>query len=146
MLKLGIKDFKKIKKFLKGKSKVSICIQKKYCSVYVTLEFDSSVMIKLNQLFTRLTGKSNVTGKSNGFAFVRFSDDWDAEMAMNDLNGKEFRGRRLKVVMAKGRNNNFGSNRESPRRFHQRRLMCFCVKFIIICFKLSMFLQLDLNL
>jgi len=45
------------------------------------------------------------TGKGRGFAFVRFYERKDAEMAVQDMDGKEFQGSRLRVNFAQvGRN------------------------------------------
>ena len=42
------------------------------------------------------------TGRSRGFAFVEMSDD-DAKAAMDDLDGTEFEGRKLKINEARPR-------------------------------------------
>lgn len=49
------------------------------------------------------------TNRSKGFGFVEMASNEDAQAAINDLNGKEFNGRGLKVNEAKPRE-------ERPRR------------------------------
>mmetsp|Transcript_16064 Transcript_16064/g.36865 ORF Transcript_16064/g.36865 Transcript_16064/m.36865 type:complete len:166 (-) Transcript_16064:25-522(-) len=61
------------------------------------------------------------TSKGRGFAFVRFYDKKDAEMAVQDMDGKEFQGSRLRVNFAQvGRNadgpKGKGRGRGSPSR------------------------------
>eukprot|EP00419_Tripos_fusus_P055071 CAMPEP_0172803222 /NCGR_PEP_ID=MMETSP1075-20121228/4331_1 /TAXON_ID=2916 /ORGANISM="Ceratium fusus, Strain PA161109" /LENGTH=201 /DNA_ID=CAMNT_0013641581 /DNA_START=74 /DNA_END=678 /DNA_ORIENTATION=+ len=41
--------------------------------------------------------------KNRGFAFVRFYDKKDAEMAVQDMDGREFQGQRLRVNFAQAR-------------------------------------------
>ena len=43
------------------------------------------------------------TGRSRGFAFIEFSDPQALDLAIEKLNETEFRGRRLVVSKAKGR-------------------------------------------
>lgn len=45
------------------------------------------------------------TGRSRGFGFVEMSSKEDGEKAIEELNGKEFAGRELKVNEAKPREN-----------------------------------------
>jgi len=47
--------------------------------------------------------KDSRTGDTRGFAFVRFFNKHDAEDAMDDLDGRSFDGRELKVQFAKNR-------------------------------------------
>mmetsp|Transcript_43251 Transcript_43251/g.101734 ORF Transcript_43251/g.101734 Transcript_43251/m.101734 type:complete len:157 (-) Transcript_43251:91-561(-) len=51
------------------------------------------------------------TQKNRGFAFVRFYDKKDAEMAVQDMDGKEFQGSRLRVNFAQ-----VGRNADGPPR------------------------------
>ena len=44
-----------------------------------------------------------VTGKSRGFAFVEMSDDGQAQTAIDEVNGKDFKGRPLRVNQARAR-------------------------------------------
>jgi cold-inducible RNA-binding protein len=48
------------------------------------------------------------TGRSRGFGFVEMASKEDGEKAIEDLNGKEFDGRELKVNEAKPRENRAG--------------------------------------
>ena len=43
------------------------------------------------------------TGRSRGFGFVTFSDDGDAEKAVNEMNGSQLDGRTLNVNEARER-------------------------------------------
>jgi cold-inducible RNA-binding protein len=43
------------------------------------------------------------TGKSRGFGFVEMSTDEEAAQAIEQLDGKEFKGRPLKINEARGR-------------------------------------------
>lgn len=43
------------------------------------------------------------TGRSRGFGFVKFANADDADKALNELNGREFDGREIAVVVAKPR-------------------------------------------
>jgi len=43
------------------------------------------------------------SGRSKGFGFVTFADDESAKKAIEEMNGKEFGGRELKVNEAKPR-------------------------------------------
>ena len=47
--------------------------------------------------------KDRETGRSRGFAFVEMSDDAAADAAVENLNGKDFGGRNLKINEAKER-------------------------------------------
>ena len=50
------------------------------------------------------------TGKPRGFAFVDMPNDADAQKAIQNLNGKDFRGRQLNVNEARPRENKPRSN------------------------------------
>lgn len=43
------------------------------------------------------------TGRSRGFGFVEMTNDDEAQTAIEELNGKEFGGRQLRVNVAKER-------------------------------------------
>lgn len=47
--------------------------------------------------------KDYQTGKPRGFAFVEFHDKNDAEEAIREMNGKEFNGRELGIIVAQQR-------------------------------------------
>ena len=44
-----------------------------------------------------------MTQQSKGFGFVEFADDGAAESAINEMNGKEIDGRRVRVNAAEER-------------------------------------------
>lgn len=50
------------------------------------------------------------TGRSRGFGFVEMANEESAQNAIQNLDGREFQGRNLKVNMAKPRENR-GNNR-----------------------------------
>ena len=57
------------------------------------------------------------TGRPRGFAFVEMSNA-DASRAMQELNGKDFDGRALKVSEAQDRDRSGGGGRRGgPRRY-----------------------------
>jgi RNA recognition motif-containing protein len=62
--------------------------------------------------------KDQYSGRSKGFGFVEMPDDFEAEAAIERLNGREIKGRKIKVNMAKaraqGNRNSRGFNR-GPR-------------------------------
>ncbi|CAG0915548.1 unnamed protein product [Notodromas monacha] len=62
----------------------------------------------------------------NGYGFVEFEDERDAEDACHDMDGKELLGERLRVEMARGgksrRDRDFRSSRRAePRRGRESR-------------------------
>jgi RNA recognition motif-containing protein len=50
--------------------------------------------------------KDKFTGESRGFGFVEMPDKQEAMAAINDLNGKDLKGRNMKVNEARPRNDN----------------------------------------
>ena len=50
--------------------------------------------------------KDQYDGRSKGFGFVEMQDRREADTAIEGLNGKEFKGRSIKVNQAKPRSNN----------------------------------------
>ena len=55
-----------------------------------------------------------MTGRSRGFGFVEMPNATEAESAINDLNGKDMRGRNLTVNQARPRDEAGGGGR-GPR-------------------------------
>jgi RNA recognition motif-containing protein len=47
--------------------------------------------------------KDQYSGRSKGFGFVEMPDDLEAEKAIERLNGREIKGRKIKVNMARAR-------------------------------------------
>ena len=64
--------------------------------------------------------KDMYTGRSKGFGFVEMSDEADAQSAIDDLNGKELKGRTLKVNKARSRSGGHRGGRKQGggRRFY----------------------------
>jgi RNA recognition motif-containing protein len=64
--------------------------------------------------------KDNYSGRSKGFGFLEMSDKAEAEKAIAELNGKDLKGRNLKVNEARPRNENrsFG-NRPQKKSFRR---------------------------
>lgn len=60
--------------------------------------------------------KDRDTGRSRGFGFVEMASDDDAQKAIETLDGKEFKGRALKVNEAKAREEGGGGG-GGGRRF-----------------------------
>lgn len=48
--------------------------------------------------------KDRETGRSKGFGFVNMPETDEAENAINEMNGSDFKGRPLRVNEARGRN------------------------------------------
>lgn len=55
--------------------------------------------------------KDRDTGRSRGFGFVEMSNDSEAQMAIESLNGADLDGRSLKVNVARPREERGGGNR-----------------------------------
>jgi RNA recognition motif-containing protein len=54
--------------------------------------------------------KDRMTGKSRGFGFVEMSNDSEAASAIELLDGKDFKGRPLKINEARGRESGGGGH------------------------------------
>jgi RNA recognition motif-containing protein len=67
--------------------------------------------------------KDNYSGRSKGFGFVEMPDSDDAQSAIDGLDGKELKGRTLKVNKARPRSESrpYGGNRGGGRRGGGRR-------------------------
>jgi RNA recognition motif-containing protein len=59
--------------------------------------------------------KDKFTDQSKGFGFVEMSGQTEAESAIQEMSGKELKGRTLTVNEARPRNEGFNNNRQ--RRF-----------------------------
>ncbi|MBK5100448.1 MAG: RNA-binding protein [Desulfobacteraceae bacterium] len=55
--------------------------------------------------------KDNYSGRSKGFGFVEMPDNTEAQSAINDLNGKELKGRTLNINEARPRTESRGGER-----------------------------------
>ena len=53
-----------------------------------------------------------LTGKSRGFGFVEMPDDGQAQTAITEINGKDFKGRQLRVNEARPRSDSRGPGRD----------------------------------
>ena len=61
--------------------------------------------------------KDRFSGRSKGFAFVTFDEKESMNKAISDMNGKDFKGREIKVSVARPQKFD-----EGPRRnFNKRR-------------------------
>ncbi len=58
-----------------------------------------------------------VTGKSRGFAFIEMSDDAQAQTAIDEVNGKDLKGRPLRVNQARARTDGPGGDGGGRDRF-----------------------------
>jgi RNA recognition motif-containing protein len=72
--------------------------------------------------------KDKYSGRLRGFGFIKMSDDEEAQFAINGMNGKEIKGRVLKVNEARPRmgdrrrgSDRRGKNRGIDRRRGERR-------------------------
>ena len=67
--------------------------------------------------------KDNYSGRSKGFGFVEMPDSADAHSAIDGLDGKELKGRTLKVNKARPRSESrrYGGNRGGGRQGGGRR-------------------------
>ena len=64
--------------------------------------------------------KDMYSGRSKGFGFVEMANNTEAQSAIDDLNGKELKGRSIKVNTARSRTEKGGGrggNRGGGRRF-----------------------------
>jgi len=60
--------------------------------------------------------KDRISGRSKGFGFVEFAKDEDAQKAKDDMNGKEIKGRAVKVDDAKDQRRNARGDDDRGRR------------------------------
>ena len=63
---------------------------------------------EFGEVFSVKIIKDQYDGRSKGFGFVEMQDKKEAETAIEGLNGKEFKGRSIKVNQAKPRSNGSG--------------------------------------
>lgn len=61
------------------------------------------------------------SGRSKGFGFVEMPDDAEAQQAIDDLNGKDVKGRNITVNQSIERKEGEGGNRNNNRRDNFRR-------------------------
>jgi len=62
--------------------------------------------------------KDKFSGRSKGFGFVGIPDKANAQSAINELNGKELKGRTLNVNEARPRTESPGGRGGGGRRFY----------------------------
>ncbi|MGP1459481.1 MAG: RNA recognition motif domain-containing protein [Treponema sp.] len=62
-----------------------------------------SVFSNFGEIESAVVIYDRMTQQSKGFGFVEFSDDSAAENAINEMNGKEVDGRRVRVNTAEDR-------------------------------------------
>ena len=65
--------------------------------------------------------KDEYSGRSKGFGFVEMSNNAEAEAAIAGLNGKELKGRAVKVNQANPRREGRGGGRGRQGNFNRRR-------------------------
>jgi RNA recognition motif-containing protein len=82
----------------------------------------------LNELFSQYGEVSSlnliidkITGKSKGFAFVEMASEDAAQQIINELNGKDFEGRKLKVNAAFDKQDKPNNRRFNNRGFRKER-------------------------
>src|SRR5512139_3586471 len=63
--------------------------------------------------------KDKVTGKPRGFGFVEMPNNTEAQQAINELNGKDFKGRSLVVNPARPREDRGGGRSQGQDRRSQ---------------------------
>jgi RNA recognition motif-containing protein len=64
--------------------------------------------------------KDRMTGKSRGFGFVEMTTDGEASHAIEQLDGKDFKGRPLKINEARAREGDRGGDSYSHGAGHRR--------------------------
>ena len=64
--------------------------------------------------------KDRATGRSRGFGFVEMSADDEASQAIEQLDGKDFKGRPLKINEARAREGGHGGDSYSHGAGHRR--------------------------
>jgi len=69
---------------------------------------------EFGEIISATVVKDRVSGRSRGFGFVEFDQEESAQNAKEAMNGKELKGRSLKVDSA--REQKFGSDSDSSRR------------------------------
>ena len=57
------------------------------------------------------------SGRSKGFGFVEMPDNSEAQVAINELNGKDFKGRTITVNQARPRGETGGQDRRGGPRW-----------------------------
>ena len=65
---------------------------------------------EFGEVFSVKIIKDQYDGRSKGFGFVEMQDRREADTAIEELNGKEFKGRSIKVNQAKPKSNVSGGH------------------------------------
>lgn len=71
-----------------------------------TEEALSNLFTQFGEVVSAVVIKDRFTEQSKGFGFVEMADAGSAEQAINELNGKEFEGRRIRVNVAEDKPRN----------------------------------------
>ncbi len=70
---------------------------------------------EFGEIISATVVRDRISGRSRGFGFVEFADEESAEKAKADLNGKEIKGRAIRIDDAREQ------RRERPRGDFNRR-------------------------
>jgi len=98
--------------YFKGKEKMQIYVGN--MSYGITDESLKSLFDEYGEVDSVKIITDRETGRAKGFGFITMNDDSAAQSAIEELNGKEFDGRTLRVNEAKPRE-------ERPRRSFNNR-------------------------
>ena len=81
-------------------------------SYSTTEESLNGLFAQFGEVVSAVVIKDRATGQSKGFGFVELADEAAADKAIEEWNGKEFEGRRIRVNVAEER-------KPRPPRFNQ---------------------------
>ena len=72
-------------------------------SYSTTEESLNGLFAQFGEVVSAVVIKDRATGRSKGFGFVELADEAAADKAIEEWNGKEFEGRRIRVNVAEER-------------------------------------------